>query len=82
MRSEQRFGCESTTRASAMVEDIGKDKPATFSVMRGRAIAESRGLEARSFTDATGELIGWLRERALAAHRGEPVDGDEQQELG
>lgn len=66
VRSEQRFGCESTTRASAMVENIGKDKAATFSVMHGREITESRNLEARSFTDATGELIGWLREQAEA----------------
>jgi acetate kinase len=66
VRSEQRFGCESRARTSAMVEDIGKDKPATFSVMRGREIAESHNLEAKSFTDATGELMGWLRERAEA----------------
>ena len=64
VRSEQRFGCESETRTSAMVENIGKDKPATFSVMHGRETAESHDVEAKSFTDATGELMGWLREQA------------------
>ncbi|HEY3990720.1 MAG TPA: acetate/propionate family kinase [Acidobacteriaceae bacterium] len=64
VRAEQRFGCESKTRTSAMVENIGKDKPATFSRMQGRETAESHDVEAKSFTDATGLLLDWLREKA------------------
>jgi acetate kinase len=66
VRSEQRFGCESVTRTSAMVENIDKDKPATFSIMRGRETAESHDVEAKSFTDAAGVLMDWLREQAGA----------------
>lgn len=62
----QRFGCESTTRTSAMVENIGKDKPATFSRMQGRETAESHEVEAKSFTDAAGVLLDWLRDQAGA----------------
>ncbi|HZD75752.1 MAG TPA: acetate/propionate family kinase [Acidobacteriaceae bacterium] len=64
VRAEQRFGCESLTRTSAMVEKIGKDKPATFSRMEGRETAESHDVDAKSFTDATGELLDWLRKQA------------------
>jgi acetate kinase len=64
VQAEQRFGCESTTRISAMVENIGKQKPASFSRMRGRETAESHEVEAKSFTDATGMLLKWLREQA------------------
>jgi acetate kinase len=64
VRAEQRFGCESLTRTSAMVENIGKDKPATFSRMQGRETAESHDVEAKSFTDATGVLRDWLRTQA------------------
>ena len=64
VRAEQRFGCESLTRTSAMVENIGKDKPATFSRMEGRETAESHDVDAKSFTDATGELLDWLRKQA------------------
>ena len=63
VREGQRFGCESETRASAMVENIGKDKPASFSRMQGRETAESHDVEAKSFTDATGALLEWLREQ-------------------
>jgi acetate kinase len=66
VRSEQRFGCESVTRTSAMVENIDKDKPATFSIMRGRETAESHDVEAKSFTDGAGVLMDWLREQAGA----------------
>jgi acetate kinase len=62
--SGQHFGCESQTRTSAMVENIGKDKPGTFSRMQGREAAESHDVEAKSFTDATGVLLDWLREQA------------------
>jgi acetate kinase len=62
----QRFGCESGTRTAAMVENIGKDKAATFSRMRGRETAESHNVEAKSFTDATGVLLDWLRKHAGA----------------
>ena len=64
VRSDQRFGCESAIRTSAMVENIGKDKPASFSRMQGRETAESHEVEAKSFTDATGVLLDWLREHA------------------
>jgi acetate kinase len=64
VRAEQRFGCESLTRTSAMVENIGKDTPATFSRMQGRETAESHEVDANSFTDATGELLDWLRKHA------------------
>src|ERR1700761_1411868 len=64
VRSGQRFGCESQTRASAMVESIGKDQLATFSRMQGRETAESHDVEAKSFTDAAGVLLHWLREQA------------------
>ena len=64
VRAEQRFGCESLTRTSAMVENIGKSKPATFSRMQGRETAESHDVDANSFTDATGELLDWLRKHA------------------
>ena len=64
VRSDQRFGCESAIRTSAMVEDIGKDKPASFSRMQGRETAESHDVEAKSFTDATGVLLDWLRDHA------------------
>jgi acetate kinase len=67
VRPEQHFGCESATRTSAMVENIGKDKPATFSRMQGREAAESHDdVKAKSFTDATGVLLDWLREQAGA----------------
>jgi acetate kinase len=64
VRPEQRFGCESTTRTSAMVENIGKKEPASFSRMQGRETAESHEVEAKSFADATGVLLKWLREQA------------------
>jgi acetate kinase len=64
VRTGQRFGCESQTRTSAMVENIGKDKPASFSRMQGRETAESHEAEANSFTDATGVLLDWLRTQA------------------
>jgi acetate kinase len=64
VRAEQRFGCESLTRTSAMVENIAKDKPATFSRMQGRETAESHEVDAHSFTDATEELLDWLRKHA------------------
>jgi len=64
VRTGQRFGCESEIRTGAMVENIGKDKPASFSRMQGRETAESHGVEAKSFTDATGVLLDWLREQA------------------
>jgi acetate kinase len=64
VRAEQHFGCESTTRTSAMVENIGKKEPASFSRMQGRETAESHEVEAKSFTDATGVLLNWLREQA------------------
>jgi acetate kinase len=64
VRAEQRFGCESLTRTSAMVENIGKNKQATFSRMRGRETAESHDVDATSFTYATGELLDWLRKHA------------------
>jgi acetate kinase len=64
VRPEQRFGCESTTRTSAMVENIGKNEPATFSRMQGRETAESHEVEAKSFADATGVLLEWLCEQA------------------
>jgi acetate kinase len=64
VRTGQRFGCESQTRTSAMVENIGKDKPASFSRMQGRETAESHEVEAKSFTDATGVLLDWLRKQA------------------
>ena len=64
VRTGQRFGCESQTRTSAMVENIGKDKPASFSRMQGRETAESHEVEAKSFTDATGVLLDWLRGQA------------------
>jgi acetate kinase len=64
VQAEQRFGCESLTRTSAMVENIGKDKPATFSRMQGRGTAESHEVNANSFTEATGELLDWLRKHA------------------
>lgn len=64
VRSGQRFGCESQTRTSAMVENIGKDQLATFSRMHGRETAESHDIEAKSFTDATGVLLAWLLEHA------------------
>ena len=60
VRADQRFGCQSHTRTSVMVENIGKDKPATFSRMRGRETAESHDVQAKSFTDATGVLLDWL----------------------
>jgi acetate kinase len=47
-----------------MVENIGKDKPATFSRMQGRETAESHEVEAKSVTDATGVLRDWLRKQA------------------
>jgi acetate kinase len=46
------------------MENIGKDKPATFSRMQGRETAESHDVDANSFTDATGELLDWLRNQA------------------
>jgi acetate kinase len=64
VRTGQRFGCESQTRTSAMVENIAKDKTATFSRMNGRETAESHDVEANSFTDATGVLLEWLREQS------------------
>jgi acetate kinase len=64
VRDGQRFGCESQTRTSAMVENIGKDKPATFSRVQGREASESHEVEANSFTDATGVLLDWLRKQA------------------
>jgi acetate kinase len=64
VQAGQRFGCESLTRTSAAIENIGKDKPATFSRMQGRETAESHEVEAKSFTDATGVLLDWLRRQA------------------
>jgi acetate kinase len=64
VRAAQRFGCESQPLTSAMVENIGRDKPATFSRMEGRETAESHDVEATSFMDATGVLLDWLREHA------------------
>jgi acetate kinase len=64
VRAEQRFGCESLTHTSAAIENIAKDKPATFSRMQGRETAESHDVDANSFTDATGVLLDWLREHA------------------
>jgi acetate kinase len=64
VRAEQRFGCESRIHTSAAIENIAKDKPATFSRMKGRETAESHDVEAANFTDATGVLLEWLRERA------------------
>ncbi len=64
VRAEQRFGCESATRTSAMVENIGKQEPASFSRMQGRETAESHQVEAKSFTDAAGALLDWLRQQA------------------
>ena len=64
VRTEQRFGCESTTRTGVMVENIGKREPARFSRMQGRETADSRDVEAKSFTDATGILLEWLRKQA------------------
>ncbi|HEX4581816.1 MAG TPA: acetate/propionate family kinase [Acidobacteriaceae bacterium] len=64
VRAKQRFGCESTTRTSAMVENIGKQERASFSRMQRRETAESHEVEAKSFTDATGTLLNWLREQA------------------
>jgi acetate kinase len=64
VRIEQGFGCESLTRTSAMVENIGKDKPAIFSRMEGREAAESHNVDAKNFTEATGVLLDWLREQA------------------
>jgi acetate kinase len=66
VHADQRFGCESVTRTSAMVENIGKDRPATFSRMSGRETAESCDVEAKNFTDATGILMDWLREQAAS----------------
>jgi acetate kinase len=60
--ADQRFGCESETRAAAMVEGIGKEKPATFSRVEGRESKDTREVEAKSFADAAGLLIRWLRE--------------------
>ena len=64
VRPEQRYGCESLTHTSAMVEKIGKDEPATFSRIQGRETAESHNVQANDFTDATGALLAWLREHA------------------
>lgn len=64
VRPEQRFGCESETRIGAIVENIGKQESASFSRMQGRETAESREVEAKSFTDATGVLLDWLRQQA------------------
>lgn len=64
VQADQHFGCESRTRTSAMVEDIGKDKPATFSRIEGRETAESHGVEAKCFIDATGVLLEWMRKQA------------------
>jgi acetate kinase len=62
----QRFGCESETRTGAIVEGIGKDKPATFSRVAGRESVDTHDVEAKTFTDATGLLLEWLREQAAA----------------
>jgi acetate kinase len=64
VRAEQRYGCESLTLTGAAIENIGKDRPATFSHMRGRETAESHDVQAKNFTDATGVLLEWLREHA------------------
>ena len=64
VRPEQRFGCQGVTRTGALVENIGKDKPATFARVDGRESVDSREVEARSFTDATGLLLDWLRKDA------------------
>jgi acetate kinase len=64
VQAKQCFGCESTTRTSAMVENIGKQEPASFLRIEGRETAESHEVEAKSFTDATGMLLNWLREQA------------------
>jgi acetate kinase len=64
VREGQRFGCESETRTAAIVEGIGKDKPATFSRVSGRESVDTRDVEAKSFTDATALLLEWLREQA------------------
>lgn len=62
VRDGQRFGCESETRVAAMVEGIGKDKPATFSRVEGRESKDTHDVEAKSFADATGLLLDWLHD--------------------
>jgi acetate kinase len=64
VRDGQQFGCESETRTAAIVEGIGKNKPATFSRVEGRESVDTRDVEAESFTDATALLLEWLREQA------------------
>lgn len=64
VHATQRFGCESITRTGAAVENIGKDKPATFSRMEGRETADSHEVDAENFTAATGLLLDWLHEHA------------------
>ena len=64
VQNGQRFGCESTTRTGAMVENIGQQEPARFSRMQDREAADSREVETKNFTDATGVLLEWLREHA------------------
>jgi acetate kinase len=60
----QRFGCQGTTRAAAMVENIGKPRPASFSRVEGRESVDEREVEARDFTAAAAVLLDWLRENA------------------
>ena len=74
VRAEQRFGCESTPRTSAMVENIGKKEPASFSRVEGRETAESHEVSAKNFIDATGVLLDWLREQGEHDASYEDVD--------
>lgn len=66
VRTAQYFGCESITRISAMIENIGKDEPANFSRMNVRETVESHDTEAKTYADATGILMDWLREEAAS----------------
>lgn len=60
----QRFGCQSLARTGAIVENIGKQKPASFSRVEGRESADTRDVEAKDFSAATCLLLDWLRQHA------------------
>lgn len=60
----QRFGCQSETRTGALVENIGKENPATFARVQGRESVDAREVEAKDFTAATAVLMDWLRQHA------------------